>query len=248
MLRKLIFCFLILVNTAVHAFIENNVLHVGVNYFQPPFIMRSGNNAYQGFDVSMMLYICKSLNRTCKFHSMPFGELLSSVQNGKIDAAVSSITITYERAQKVNFSNAYLPSQSRFLGSVDLKGQPITVDLLSSKKIGIKEGSIFDKQLRSFNLKQLDLHKFADDGQLIDALNKKDIDLGLTDNETAIYWQNQSSNKIVALGKPIKYGLGYGIATNLNDMELNKQINIALDNYHKDIQFKNDFDTYIKEF
>jgi len=74
------------------------------------------------------------------------------------------------------------------------------------------------------------------------------VDLILTDNETAIYWANHSSDKFAVIGKPIEYGFGYGIATNLLDLELNKQINICLEAYHNSNNFKRDFDSYIKEF
>lgn len=248
MLRKLLAFMLIFITLRGYAAIESDVVHVGVNNFSPPFIMRTGSNGYYGFDISMMLYICKNINRTCKFHSMRFEDLLDAVEAGRIDVAVSAITITYERSQHVNFSNPYLPSTSRFLGLINYKDKRVTKKFITGKKIGIKQGSIFAKQLKRLNLQGVRLYEYTYDSQLIDALSSKKVDLVLTDNATAVYWQYHSSEKMIAIGKPIKYGFGYGIASNLRDKDLHQEINMALAKYHKSMHFENDFETYLGAF
>ncbi len=248
MLRKIIFCILILIDSSGFAAIEDNVLHVGVNSFVPPFVIRSGSDGYYGFDINMMMYICKDIKRTCKFHSLELDELLTSVQNARVDAAASALTITYERSQNVNFSNPYLPSFSRFLGLAKFKNEKFTPRFLAGKRIGIKESSIFDKQLAKLKLKKIKVYKYKHNSQIIEALVQGKVDLVLTDDATAVYWQNHSSDQIFVLGSPLKYGIGYGIATNLKENELTQQINMSLVKYHKSMQFKRDFDTYISSF
>lgn len=248
MFYRLLLSLLLIINSSAYAFIENNVLHVGVNGFQPPFVMRTGKNQYNGFDINLMLYVCKSLKRTCKFHPMFFDDLLPAVQIGKIDAALSALTITYDRSRKVNFSNPYLPSMSRFLSLSNFKDKKVNKKFLYGKNIGIRKGTIFDAQLTKLKLKKINVIRFTTDNQLIDALNQKNIDLILTDNATALYWQNHSSNQIYAIGKPIKYGIGYGIATNLKELELNKQINKILNDYHQSIQYRADYQAFIETF
>ena len=227
---------------------EGKELHVGINYFSPPFVIPAGSNGFSGFDVSMMVYLCQNMHRTCKFHTMRFDELLPSIQQGEVDVALSALTITYQRSRYVNFSNPYLLSSSRFLGSVTYKDHKFNSELFKGKTIGIKAGSIFAEQIEMLGLNNARIKTYSQDNQMIDALSQNKVDFVLTDNETAVYWQNHSSGQLLALDRPLKYGYGYGIAINKKDPELVRQINSALARYHKSMQFRSNYSTYIASF
>lgn len=237
-----------MISSSISNAASDKELHVGINYFSPPFVYPSGGNGFSGFDVSMMVYICNRMHRICRFHTMRFDELLANVQNGTIDVAVSALTITYQRSKYVNFSNPYLLSSSRFLGSVAYKNQKINHDFFKGKTIGIKKGTIFAKQIQRLGLDGVKIKPYSQDNQLIDALSQNRVDLILTDNETAVYWQNHSSGNLISLGSPMKYGYGYGIAMNKKEPELIRSINMALKRYHRSMQFRSNYTTYIASF
>lgn len=246
-MRKIISLFLLLYSFIVIA-AEDKVLNVGVNHYTPPFIMRSGANGYYGFDISMLNYICRKINRECKFYSMPFNELIPSVEAGRVDVVVSALTITNYRAQFVRFSNPYILSYSRFLTSVKYKDEKFNRKFFQNKTIGVKKGSVFTGEIRKLNLGKVKIKQYLRDNQVIDALSQGAVDLVLTDNETASFWKNHSSGHLIAFGKAIKYGYGYGIAANKNDKELIEKINFALAQYHKSMHFQTNYTTYIANF
>lgn len=248
LLRKLVIFSLIVTSNFVHSAEDVRELNIAVNYFTPPFVMRSGNNIYYGFDINMMLNICKSIKRTCKFHSMRFDELLASVESGKMDAAISGITITVERAARVNFSDPYMFSYSRFLGHSALKDQKFTRDFLKGKTVGVKRGSVFTAQLKKLEVKKLSISEYTQDNEVIDALNNGKVDLVLTDDATAKYWQIHSANTLAVLGKPIAYGFGYGVVINIRNKELTDDINWALSNYIRSNAFKENYNVYFAKF
>lgn len=196
----------------------------------------------------MMNYVCGKINRECRFYSMPFNDLLLSVEDGRVDIAVSALTITRERAQFVRFSNPYLLSYSRFLGNIKFKDVKFTRKFFRDKTIGLKKGSVFSDEIRQLNLRKVKIKQYVRDNEMIDALSQGDVDFALMDNEKAVYWENHSAGQLKAFGPQIKYGNGYGIVVNLKDEALIQQINDALALYHKSMYFRSNYITYIATF
>ncbi len=75
----------------------------------PPFTFVDNKNGDEiiGFDIELAKIIAKDQGKDLKIKVIPFQELISAVDNGDIDMAISFIAITDERRQVVDFSNAY---------------------------------------------------------------------------------------------------------------------------------------------
>jgi len=77
-----------------------------------------------------------------KIENIPFNGLFSAVQSGRIDAAISSITITAKRLESVSFAQPYYDSDQSL--SV-LESSGITgLSGLSGKVVGVDTGSTGD--------------------------------------------------------------------------------------------------------
>jgi len=100
--------------------IKPGVLLVGSDCDYPPFIELDAGGNPQGFEYDMMLAIGKELGLTIEYLSpQNFDTLIPQiVGGGKMDAAVSSFTITPERKLEVDFTIPYF---------VDGVNQAITV-------------------------------------------------------------------------------------------------------------------------
>ena len=234
--------------TVLHA--ANEPLQVGVERFVPPFVMQETNNQSGGFDLDMMTSLCKIMQRDCRFQMMKFNELLPAVASRKIDVAVSSITITLERAKMVRFSTPYLLSYSRFLmkhseGEIT---EPFSLALLSDKKIGIVSGTIFAEQLQQMKIKNPTVKEYDTIQLLLEGLSKDEVDFILMDNPSAIYWEANSSGSLHTIGPSFLYGYGIGIAVNPQDNDLLVSINKALLQYQSSTDFKRNYDKFILQF
>jgi polar amino acid transport system substrate-binding protein len=247
-LRKIVFIFFLIFSSVIKADDSYVPLDVGVSFSSPPFIMHSSNGVFWGFDINMMTYICKAIHRECRFHSMAFRDLIKNVQNNKLDMALGAMTIIPERDRVVRFSNPYLMSYSRFLGLSTDKDKQFSGKLFENKKIGVKKGAVFIKQLKELHIKNSNIIEFTQENEQIYALIKNKIDFVLMDNSTALYWQNNSDNALAVLGKPMKYGYGYGIAMNKKDAALTRSVNKVLINYHKSLPFIQNYQTYFNKF
>jgi polar amino acid transport system substrate-binding protein len=246
-IRYLLLGFICIIPT-LHA--ENNSLKVGIDGFLPPFAMHGKNNQNYGFDVDMMNSLCKIMKRSCEFHTMKFAQLLPAVENRQVDVALSYITITPERSKRVNFSNPYLLSYSRFLTKSPASGvkPPFSLELLKNKNIGVVAGTIFADQIKKMGVRNPVIKEYNTTDLLLEGLGKNEVDFILVDNPAAIYWEANSSGKIYAIGPSFVYGYGVGIAVNLRDRNLLNAINEALAQYQNSSDFKKNYEKFIMQF
>ncbi|WP_131782235.1 transporter substrate-binding domain-containing protein [Legionella gresilensis] len=247
MKRILLFTLLLCVNVFTFAE-ESPPLRVGVDNFYPPYVMRAGNNQVFGFDISMMDGVCQLMNRKCIYYPMPFTNLLSKVEQGELDAAIGAITITPERATHISFSIPYLTSQARFLSNRNVKPASFNLAALKEYNIGAVRGTVFPQLLNSLGVPDSQITLYDRFDFMIDSLGDEEIDIAVMDNASAMNWQQQSSNVLIALGQPFNYGYGIAIAINRNKTELLSEINGALEKYLKGPEYKKNHDKYLSYF
>ena len=77
---------------------------------RPPFSMDAIGER-SGFSIDLMRAIAKELGRPIKFQPVEtFGEMLSSVEEGRSDGAIANISITAAREQVMDFSQPIFES------------------------------------------------------------------------------------------------------------------------------------------
>ncbi len=134
------------------------VLKVATEPAFPPFESQAANGTLEGFDIDLFKAIGEASGFTVEFQSLPFDGIIPALQAGTVDGAISSITITKERAQTVSFSRPYFKAglaiavQSANTDIQDLpslKGKKIAVQIgttgaSKAKEVGATEVRTFD--------------------------------------------------------------------------------------------------------
>ena len=227
---------------------ELPVLNIGTESFNPPFVMQGSKNEIYGFDIDMMNYLCKALQRKCQYHVMRFDMLLDALNKKELDLAISSITITPERAKIVNFTLPYLLSYSRFLTRPSANAIPFTLAYLDGKRIGLEAGTIFPQQLEAMGVKNAKLKFYASVNDQLTGLSNSEVDIILLDNPTANYWASNSSDTFKLAGPAYMYGYGLGIAVNPGEGDLLNALNQLLLQYQNSNDYKQNYNRYLFEF
>jgi polar amino acid transport system substrate-binding protein len=236
------------VNPALPAVGTIPTLIIATETFTPPFEMRASDQIY-GFDIDMMNALCKIMKRTCQFKIMRFEQIIDAVAKKDVDAAISSITITTERAKRVDFTLPYLLSYSRFLTTTaNSTKQSFGLLALKDKKIGVESGSIFPDQIQKMGVINPSIINYPTADNMLEALRAGSVDYLLLDNPTAVYWAANSSGAFTVVGEPTVYGYGLGIAVNPSEKDLLSAMNAALLQYQNSAEYKLNYDTYLKQF
>lgn len=118
-------------------------LTVGANVGNVPWEFQDDKGETVGFEVELVKEVAKRMGYDdVAIENIPFNGLFSAVQSNRIDAAVSSITITKKRLESVSFAQPYYDSDQSLsvLTSSGIKSQKD----LSGKVLGVDTGSTGD--------------------------------------------------------------------------------------------------------
>ncbi|GAA6620064.1 basic amino acid ABC transporter substrate-binding protein [Scytonema sp. NUACC26] len=190
----------------------------------PPFESKGVGNELVGFDIDLMKAVGQAAGLKVEFQSLPFDGMIPALQANTIDAAISAMTITSERAQVVAFSRPYFKAGLAI--AVRQDNTTITsLDNLKNKTIAVQIGttgakkakSISGERVREFDSAPLALQELAN-GNVDAVLNDAPVTL------EAIKSGNIKGIKVVGQLLTEEY---YGIALPKNSPHLNN-INTAL--------------------
>ena len=236
----------LLIPLVLHA--DEPPLRIAVTSFDAPYVMQGNNQQFYGFDISMLNYVCKTLQRHCIFLPMTLSEIYPAIMNKRVDLAASAIIISPEKVKYVLMSIPYMLSNGQYIGTNNAKDQPLDVKTLQKKRIGVIKHSSFENYLYTLGLSTFNVVGFDTHNQIIDALNAHEIDLGLCDSHIAAYWKIYSAGTLYAVGSPFPIGNGLGIIANLDSQALIAAVNNALVEYESSGQFKHDYQLYLESF
>ncbi len=148
---------------------EDKVFQVATEPTFPPFEMPAlEGDGLEGFDIDLMKAIGREAGLKVEFESLPFDGIIPALQSGTVDAAISGMTITAERAQTVSFSRPYFKSGLAI--AVQKDNQDIkSFDELENKKIAVQIGTtgarkasvIAGAQVRTFDSAPLALQELV---------------------------------------------------------------------------------------
>lgn len=119
------------------------VLHVGSYPNNPPFEYKAESGDFEGFEVDIVKGAAERLGMTTEIVGMDFQPLFAATSSGRIDVAISSITITKERLGSQSFTQPYYDAD---MGIATRKDSPVKLLTdLKGKIAGVLSGSTGDK-------------------------------------------------------------------------------------------------------
>lgn len=246
-MQKIIFCILLFCSWVYAS--DNPPLRIAISHFSPPFVFQNSNHDLSGFDIDLMLHICKKLNRSCEFIPMRSSQVLTAIKNNQADMGLGGIDIGTNNYQNIRYSIPYMLSEYRFLGNKPIPNNKITLQILEQKVIGVKINSLAEKSLEQYTaLNQIKLVKYYDTNKMISDLFNNKIDFAFVHSATANYWKNNSAGKLYIDSNPINVGIGIGIPINSNNLVLVESINNIINNYTNSQDYKQLYNIYFAGF
>ena len=136
---------------------------------------------YSGFDIELMEAITEVLSLDIAVVATGFEGLTSgaSMAAGQCDIAASAMTITEERAENVDFADAYYEAKQSLLVPVDAGIESID-DLVEGLSVGVQSGTTGEIYAQE-NVPGAELIAFESSGDLFVALEAGRIDAILQD-------------------------------------------------------------------
>ncbi|MDQ3742688.1 MAG: glutamate ABC transporter substrate-binding protein [Actinomycetota bacterium] len=159
---------------------EKGEITIGVKYDVPPFGFKNPqNNQVEGFDVDLGRRIAEHLGVEPKFIEAISDNRIPFLQDGTADLILSTMTITAERDQEIDFSEPYFIARGRILvpqGS-DIKG----VGDLAGKKVCTALGSTYEETLKK-EAPKADLRLVDSYSECLELVQNEAVDAVSTDD------------------------------------------------------------------
>lgn len=114
--------------------VDFKVLKVGMSANQPPMNMANREGGLMGFDVDLAKALAVAMRVKLEIKPMPFGELMTALEEDKIDLIISGMSITPERTELVSFVGPYMMSGKSILTKNSVLG-----DISESEEFNRKE-------------------------------------------------------------------------------------------------------------
>ena len=208
-----------------------NVLRVGTTTDYPPFAYyQKATKTHIGFDIELMQDLGSEMGYDkVEFVQMGFNELLPSLQEGKVDAAIACMTVTDERKEEVDFTAPYLEGVKS--GVIAPSGTKVrNAEALKDKRIAVETGSVHVNRVKQYSDVVIECGSAEDALKLV--LDQK-ADFAVMDNFTArFYVTNFYKGKLNLMEElPDNTETGVGIAIAKGNKEMLDKLNAALQNY-----------------
>lgn len=120
----------------------NKKLLIGTNAEFPPFEYINNDGVEDGFDIALIKAIGKEMGYDVEIKNMEFKSLIASISTGGLDGAIAGMTVTDERKQSVDFSDAYYTATQYIIVAKDSKITKLAD--LNGKSIAVQEGTTGD--------------------------------------------------------------------------------------------------------
>ena len=112
------------------------MLKIGTEGAYPPFNNLTAAGRLEGFDIDIANALCDEMKVKCEFVTQDWDGIIPALQAGKFDAIIASMSITPERAEKVDFTGKYYNTPSAIAGPKDSDIKDLTKEGLAGKTIG----------------------------------------------------------------------------------------------------------------
>ncbi|MBD2441233.1 ABC transporter permease subunit [Nostoc sp. FACHB-110] len=191
----------------------------------PPFEFKGPNGELQGFSYDLMNAIARAGGFKVNFQSIPFDGIIPAVQAKTLDAAISSITITQERAKTVDFSRPYFKAGLAI--AVRNNNQDITsLDSLKNKRLAVQIGTTGAEKAKT--IPGVKIRSFDSAPLALQELSNGNVDAVINDAPVTLYAINTGNLQGIKVIQQLLTEEYYGIITAKNSPNLTL-INTGLD-------------------
>jgi polar amino acid transport system substrate-binding protein len=199
----------------------------------PPLNFALADGTLAGLNVEIARAICGELQIPCTIQARAWDTLVESLETGKGDAVIASMTATSALRQRIDFTQPYYQTPARFVTMKTFSAADATPATLSGKPVGAVAGSAHEAYLKTF-FTGVAVKTYPDFTALHEALRAGEVNAIFADGLSLAVWLagDSSADCCVFKGGPFVesrfFGEGVGIAVRKEDADLRRAMDWAL--------------------
>jgi polar amino acid transport system substrate-binding protein len=193
----------------------------------PPMEMVNESKQIVGFDVDLMKAAAEAGGFTVEFKNTAWDGIFAGLEAGEYDAVMSSVTITDERKQTMDFSVPYINAGQIMVVRKELQGVD-KLDQLKGKSVGAQIGTTGSFEIEK--VAGVTLKTYDEIGLAFEDLANGRIQAVVCDTPVAAQFALQNDNykgKLKIVGKPFTEEF-YGVAVKKGNAKVLDLVNNGL--------------------
>ena len=221
--------------------VKKGKLVVAISPDYAPFEFKAlvnGKDTIVGADVELAKAIAEELGVKLELSSMSFDNVLSSLQTGKADIAISGLSATKERKNAYDFSDPYYETENAILVKSSNLDKFASIDSLANQKVAVQKGTI-EEGLAKDQLKDSKIVSLTAMGEAINELKSGQVQAVDLEKPVAEGYLSQNSD-IALAGFALKTSDGdaKAVAMPKGSGKMVKTVNKVIKKLAKDDKYK----------
>ncbi|MEZ2876877.1 amino acid ABC transporter [Pseudomonas lundensis] len=215
---------------------------VGIEGAYPPFNNKNASGQVVGFDYDIAMALCAKMKAECEVVTSDWDGIIPALNAKKFDFIVSSLSITDERKQAVDFTDPYYSNKQQFVASKKVEFET-DIDSLKSKQLGTQRATQAATWLEDNVGGDIKLYDTQENAYLDLASGR--VDALLADKYAIYDWLKSKPGEAFEFKKdPINEDDKVGIALRKGESDLRTKLNLALKEIKEDGTYKKINDKY----
>ncbi|WBW97856.1 transporter substrate-binding domain-containing protein [Oceanirhabdus sp. W0125-5] len=226
--------------------LEKETIIVGMELKYPPFETKNEKGDPEGASVMLAKAFGEYSGKEIKIVDVPYPSLITSLETGKIDMIISSMTITPAREERVDFSNPYTTSQLMMLVHKDSKVQSAddlnNSDVVIASKTGTI-GALWAKE----NAPNATIKNVNEEASAVLEVAQGKADVFIYDPLSVIRHHENYPDTTRTVLEPLPNTKGWGVAVRKGESELIDKLNEFIKNAKEDGTYDEIREKYLKD-
>jgi polar amino acid transport system substrate-binding protein len=223
-------------------------VRIAMDATYPPFESLDPSGQIVGFDKDIADALCERMKVTCEFSNQAWDGIIPGLLANKYDAILSSMSITEERKQQVDFTQKYYNTPPAIAVPKDSQLKGTTPEDLAGITIGAQTSTTHANYAQEkFPDAELKIYPSPDEYKL-DLQNGR-LDAAIDDVVVLDEWVKSEAGACcrilgVLTPDPVINGEGAGVAVRKEDTDLKDMFNKAIDEIRADGTYQKINDKY----
>ncbi len=220
-------------------------LLVGMELAYPPFEMRGADNQPDGISVRMAEDLAAYLGRPLEIRDVEWNGIIPALKSGKIDAIISSMTETPERARSIAFSDGYVTNGLCMLVRKDSPIQSIADVKPGEHKLAVKLATTGHQWARK-EIPDVDLITLDEAAACVLEVLQGKVDAYIYDQISIYQFWKKYEDETRPILTPIREET-WAIGMRQGEDEFHEEVNAFLEQYRESGRFDELADQYMAE-
>jgi len=225
-------------------------IKIGTDPTYAPFESKNASGQLVGFDIDLAKELCKRIQANCTFVESDFDALIPSLKAKKIDAIISSLSITEKREQEIAFTDKLYAANARLIAKTGTTIVP-TLDALKGKRVGVLQGSTQEAYANAmWQPKGIDVVAYANQDLIYADLGAGRIDAAFQDEVAASegFLKQPAGKGYVFAGPAVKDDKFFGVGTGMGLRKDETDLKAALDKAFAEMRKDGTYNKYAKQY